>query len=539
MKFKFLLSFLVGGAMLASAQGFKDGINYYRADMPEEASIILNKTYNQATTDQSLSDYYLGQISLEEGKSGEAEALFNRGIALNPKNGFNYVGLGQAALMRGEKSAADGYFKEAKKNEKKNAVLYCDVARAYWTVDPVKYRNEIKKWLDEARKVNMECPAIYILEADMAVSEDLGKAAGLYEMAMNYDVNNEYPDANVKYARTYFRVNPTYAINALKQLLEKNPDSALAQRELAEKYYDNNQLTMAAEQYGKYIQNPNHFIKDEQRYVGLLYFGKKYDESLKLAKEILAKDPDNFYMKRMVMYNNAIQENYPAALAAADIFFAAKNGEFNANDYSIYSDILMETGDALAATQALEKAIALNPEKMALYKDISAAYTQADMYPEAAQAMQKYIDAGDYSVNDMLILSRRYQNVAGTSAEGSPERSDAIKRAIDAVNYVVEKVPDNPQVLFTKAKILLLDSNGNITPEVVDIYKNVAGILEAKPELTEGDKSDLFTAYNFLGSYSLEKERNYESARYYYTKMLELRPDVEGIQELINKIPKK
>ena len=57
----------------------------------------------------------------------------------------------------------------------------------------------------------------------------------MYEMAFTFDPENT--EAYVKYANTYFFVNPTMAIEKLAEVLAKNPHSALAQRELAEKYY--------------------------------------------------------------------------------------------------------------------------------------------------------------------------------------------------------------------------------------------------------------------------------------------------------------
>ena len=49
MKFKLLLSLALGSALGMSAQqGFKDGVEYYRADQPEEAAIILQNTLNDA-----------------------------------------------------------------------------------------------------------------------------------------------------------------------------------------------------------------------------------------------------------------------------------------------------------------------------------------------------------------------------------------------------------------------------------------------------------------------------------------------------------
>ena len=65
MKSKLLFSLFLGSALGLSAQGFKDGVEYYRADQPEEAAIILTNTLNQAGTDQSTAYYYLGQIALK------------------------------------------------------------------------------------------------------------------------------------------------------------------------------------------------------------------------------------------------------------------------------------------------------------------------------------------------------------------------------------------------------------------------------------------------------------------------------------------
>ena len=53
MKLKLVASLFLGSALGLSAQGFKDGVEYYRADQPEEAAIILNNTLGEAGTVQS------------------------------------------------------------------------------------------------------------------------------------------------------------------------------------------------------------------------------------------------------------------------------------------------------------------------------------------------------------------------------------------------------------------------------------------------------------------------------------------------------
>ena len=96
MKIKLFLSLLVAGSLLASAQtqGYKDGIEYYKAGQYDNARTILERTLNDNATDKALANYYLGQVALTKGDKAAAQAYFDKGLAANPENGFNYVGKG-------------------------------------------------------------------------------------------------------------------------------------------------------------------------------------------------------------------------------------------------------------------------------------------------------------------------------------------------------------------------------------------------------------------------------------------------------------
>ena len=54
MKIKFLLSLLVASALTAGSQsqGYKDGIEFYKAGQYDNAKTILNRTINEPSTDQ-------------------------------------------------------------------------------------------------------------------------------------------------------------------------------------------------------------------------------------------------------------------------------------------------------------------------------------------------------------------------------------------------------------------------------------------------------------------------------------------------------
>lgn len=541
MKFRTIFSLVLGGfALAASAQGgYQDGVDYYNADRFEKAKTILEKTLNDPSTDKAVSYFYLGSLDLREGNAAAASENFNKGVQANPAYGYNYVGLGEIALKNGNKSEASDLFKKALENNKKDAALMAAIARAYFNVDPTAYAKDIDKQIANAMKVskNKE-PQIYVLQGDMLKTTDVGAAAGRYEQAMIYDeeAGNINPEAYVKYANLYNKANPDFAIAKLVELNEKLPTSALAQSELAEKYYDGNQFTKAAEQYGKYIKNPNHFQGDEQRYSGLLYFGKKYQESLDVANQVLAKDPDNEYMQRMVMLNKAALKDFAGADEAAKKLFAHPGAKFTATDYTSYGEILAELKRPEEAVAAYTKAYELNPEKnKQILVDLSSMFTELEDYQKAAEYMQKYVDAGDASLNDYFILSNRYKNLGVSLPEGSPERIAAANNGIKYVDMAIESAANKGPLYRNKATLMMVRDGSEITPELVETYQQMLAAYDEDPANKEKYRDAYKSAYNNLANYYL-KAGDKEQARAYFEKFLEIDPENEALRDYLKKM---
>ena len=186
--FKPLLSVILGGfAIAASAQGgYQDGVDYYNADRFEQAKIILEKTLSDPSTNKGVSYYYLGAIEMRENNPGAAKSFFEKGIAADPKVGYNYVGLGEIALKSGDKKAAEGYFDDALKMDKKDPEVSAAIARAYFNVDPVAYAKQIDKNIAKSLKDSKNmATAPYVLQGDMESAKgNIGQAASYYEQAM-------------------------------------------------------------------------------------------------------------------------------------------------------------------------------------------------------------------------------------------------------------------------------------------------------------------------------------------------------------------
>ena len=534
-KFFFASLFLMGASLVANAQGYKDGIEYYKVDKLDNAKELLERNLNSASTDKAEAFYYLGQIALHQGKVAEAAANFEKGIAANAMNPYNYVGQAAIALKNG--GDAKALVEKARKMTKKDSKLEMEIARAFYDANPVTYAKDIEKCIKNARKWNPDDPDSYIFEADTkADKKDWGNAAGIYELAFDKDPNNI--EAYVKYANTYFNVNPEMAIERLEELQAKVPNSALVQRELAEKYYADNLGAKAAEQYGKYIKNPNHFAHDEVRYVQLLFFGEKYQESLNLATSLVNKlnptDSKVFYMKRMQLYNLVQLEKWAEAVEAGRSFFAnavPQGSNYEVRDYTDFGQALQNAGLPEEAITAYEKAIELNPNNSDLIRFMGDSYADAENFVKAAEYYQRLVDTGNNKSNDLFTLSNYYLGVASTPGIDEATKADAVAKSQKYIDEVDKLVPDNVQIVNQKAKIAKFREGDTNNGAALAAYNELLSILDKKENPADYARYYKY-AYNYLATYYFSKGDK-ATAKTYYQKWLDFDPENESLRKYV------
>lgn len=533
MKFKLLAVLLLAGSTLSSlAQGYKDGVEYVKVNMPEEGEIILLRNMDNAETNKAEANYFMGRIEINKGNNTAAKKYFDAGIAANPNYALNYVGLGALDLLAGNDKAAKEYFKTAVKFNKKDAEVFTEIARAYYKANATKYAKEISENVSKAKKANKKNPDIYLFEGEMmADQEKWGEAAGYYEMAFSFDP--EYVPAYVNYAATYFNVSPQVAIETLKGLVDRKPESALAQNRLAETYYRDSQLTNAAKIYRNYINNPNHFDKDEERFAVLLYFGENYDEAYELSSTILAENPNSFLMKRIQFLSKAGKKEYETAANLAKGFFGSTdpNNKYSANDYTTYGEVLKELGqDSLAIIQ-YEEAIKLNPDKTELLKDLSSAYNHAKNYTKAAETYQRFVDTGDYKTNDLYVLAGRYQSVIATE-EDSVKMQKALENGLKYINMAIEKVPDDYRLFQRKANLYMASDRNPNDGHGLQAAIELIEFLDKNPE-NKSKLADVYQrTYSYIAGYYFVNREN-DKAKEYYLKYLEVDPGNDALREFI------
>ena len=542
-----LRNLLLSGFALCSmsifAQTHNEGIEYYKAEQFGNARELLNRNLNNAGTDKALSYYYLGMIEMRTNDVAKATKYFQDGIALDPSCPYNYVGMGYVALKSNDLKAAEKYFKDAEKNAKKDQTVNVEIARAYYEADPVLYKEKYEKILANALKKDVKNPDIYIFQGDVWRDEaydtkdpkTYGKAAAQYDMATSYDPQSAV--AYVKYADMYMNAqNPSYAIVKLNELAGNNPTSALGQRELANAYYDSQQFDKAAQKYGEYVKNPNHFKEDEDRYALLLFFAEDYKGGYDYATALLQEDPNNFTARRFQFMNASyIEEMNDALLPMAESLYTIHNKDKKANkfapiDYTLIANTFSDNGRAGDAIALLQEAIADDPENANFERNLASAYIQNDDYAGAANAYNAYLGkVANPSYNDYIRATVYAYNAAVKNDNDVNYFNMAIQNAgkakeLDDSQYQPYKLLGD--IALTMAPV---ETAGTAA---FDDYSGAAERLEG---IAAQYPADARTVYKYLGAYYVEK-KDPANAKLYLGKYLELNPDDQTVLKVYNSL---
>ncbi|MCH5232505.1 MAG: tetratricopeptide repeat protein [Muribaculaceae bacterium] len=553
MKLNLLLSaaLVAGTAILTTAQTHKEGEEYYRADQYSNAKELLQRNYNNPGTDKAVSDYYLGRIALEEGNKAEAADFFNKGVAANPEYAYNYVGLGEIELMNGNKAGAEKLFKDARTHVKKDASLDIAIARAYYNVDPTAYAKDIDKNVLQATKNSpKDGPAptntdIYLFEGDRFKDQkDFGKAGNQYQMATTYNPNAT--EAYVKYANLFTQVNPEYAIDMLNGLMKVNPQSALGQRELASAYYNAGKFKEAATEYQKYVNNPNHFKQDEDRYAFLLFYGGDYKDGYNYASKLYKENPKNFTAQRYQFMNAAqLEEMKDQLLPLAEQLVAVHNADRNANkfapiDYILIGDELTNAGRPKEAQALFEEAIADDPENREYYKQLALVYVKENDLPGATDAFQGYIDHTENPSYNDYIQQATYAFYAGV--QNQQENPANANKYYDMAETSVDKAAaissDFTRPLKMKGDIAKQKvSEDQVASAAVPYFTEGIALFEGKANPSRNDINDAKEMYNYMGNYYLD-QKDVDTAITYFNKYLDLDPDNEAYRKFVEGLKK-
>lgn len=531
-----------GVALSIMAQTHKEGVEYFKADQFDNAKTLLERNMDKPGTDKAVSHYYLGRIAMLEEKYDEAAKHFELGAQANPDYGYNYVGLGALQLKQGDAQLAAKDFKQAESCDKKDAELQIDIARAYYDANPELYAKEIAKRIQNATKKDKENPSIYIFEGDRyADQKDWGHAGTQYEMAVGYDPNAT--GAYVKYANLFRMVNPQYSIDMLKKLLEVNPQSALGQRELANAYYNTENYAEAAKQYGNYVNNPNHFKEDEDRYALLLFSDGKYQQGYDYATKLLQSNPGNFTAQRFQFMNAAqIPAMADQMLPLAESLYAAHKAnpaknKFAPIDYNLIADELQRNKRPDEAITVIEEAIQTMPDNANFNKVLASIYVDLNNLPGAADAYAGYIAKTKKPDYNDYIQQALYDYFAGaqTIKDDPAKSNEYFAKATENANKASEAAPNQYKPKKVLGDVAIAQApKEEIAKVAFPMYSEAIVLLEGSKDPSRYT-SDAKAIYNYLGNYWLD-QKDTAKAKEYFNKYLTLDPNNEQYRKFVESL---
>ena len=540
-KFFFASMLIACAALVANAQGYKDGIDFYKIGKLDDAQELLERNLNNAETNKAEAYYYLGQIALRKGDKATATSYFDKGIQANANYAFNYVGKGTVALENNALKDAENLFKQAEKCSKKNPKLAIAIANAYYTVDPNKYAKQIEKNSNNAFKWNPQDPDYYIFKGDdLGIKKEWGQAAGQYELAFGYEPTNI--ESRVKFANVDFFLNEERAVGALEELLTMVPNSALVQRELAEKYYSasniKGNLPKAVEHYGAYYNNPNHFAKDEIRYAQLLWMSKDYDKAIDVCNTMIANAEApayKFLAYRLKFYSLCGKQDWENAVNTGNEFFALPEDEttpYTDTDFMRFANALRNADREAEAVSAFEKAIAQFPDNADFKAQLASIYNKNKDYVKAAELRQQIIDGGNYTASDLYQLCNAYCRV-GENTEDDAIKQDAVAKARGAVNELLQKDPNELGYLNMAARVEVLAENNEYKGGALNAYNKLLAAVDSKKD-DENANYYYQSIYRYLATY-YKNMNQMDEAKNYYRKWLEKDPENENLRKFVEK----
>lgn len=522
------LLFLGAALTPAMAQNYADGIEYYKSGQPDRAKIILERTLNDSETKQTESYYYLGEIAFPTSKDS-ALMYFEKGIAADPEFALNYIGKGKvimgqpagtdeksikAAIKAGEKEMKAGL---KIKGAKKDPAVALACVKAYYD-NNLPYQETVDKYYE---KLLADYAPYYVFLGDIeAQKEEWGEACKNYELAFQW-YDTTCVEAYIKYAGIYFRINPDMAIDNVLRLLNMRPNSAIAQRELAESYYRADKFNEAVKAYETYMQNPTAFQTDRPRYAALLYYDKQYEKSLSLSEDLLQAFPDNLMLKRLVMYNTYELKDYVSAVRAAETLFATPDVEFNSRDYMQYGKLLFALGEKEKSIAALEKAVEIDPTRLELYKELMTTLQKSGKYMRRAEVQDLYLKqlvALEQDKTQDYFIAGRYYYMAATRAYQAKDTigtTIAATKADSCFAIVVEKAPEDYRGHLWRASSTALLDLERKTGVAIPFYEKAIEVILKDLNNTETPpteavaarlKEDLIEAYTYMANFEYVAE---------------------------------
>lgn len=530
MKQLFLLCSLsvLGNSLFA--QSIDEGKKFLNYERYTSAQNVFSKLV-AANPNDIEAVYWLGQTYIKNDENPDtaaAKALYQKTLQANPNSPLMMVGMGEIALMEGQKEDARNKFEAALSIPKKKELpeILMAVGRANVDTksgDPV-YAIDKLNQAAEREKKNAE---IQILLGDAYRKMiDGANATTSYNNALAIDPKNARADFMIGriYETQGYGQEPIY-MKYYNAAIAADPNFAPVYYWLYNYYYQRD-VNKSREYLNKYIAVADPDSKNCYAEASLLYVSKLYQQAISKSDECIAsagtKVFPNLYGLKAYSYDK-MGDSLNAKKYFEEFFAKINPDKIGPNDYATYGKVLLKFpgNDSLAAIY-IDKAVALDtvPANKLDYIKSTA---------ESLIAAQKYADAGRWYTK-ILKLKPDYGKVDLYYAGYNDFRGGNYVAADSIFTLYTKKYPEDMFGWNMKAHSQEgIDSTG-ANGLAKDAFEKVIAIADTSAD-KEKVKAFEITAYKYMLAYYYNVKHDKAAAIEWNDKILALDPnDQQAIQ---------
>jgi len=496
---------------VSTAQNLQDAVRMMNNEQYESAG----KVYEKLITSEPANGnnyYYCGENYFKLDMPDKAQAMYQKGVDVNPANAINYVGLGKILYTSGNVSGAgDDFFKAKTISKSQNATVLMGIADVFINSE-IKNSREAISLLNQAITLEPKNPEIYTLLGDAYLEQNDGNTAiANYEKAL--EINKKFTKAILREGKLYSRAkNYNLALEYYNKAITIDSTFAPAFRERAELRFRAGQSERAAADYEKYLKlNDN--INARYRYCEFQFSNKKFKEAVNGFNQILKSDTTYTNIYRLLGYSYYEIGDYPNGMVNMDKFFSkakVSGQKLLESDYEYLGKNQMKTGKDSLGQINLLKAIQMDSSKTDLLGDISLGCMKAKNYPCVISNLEKKIALakGQGGANDYFYLGKAYFFT-----------KDFVKADTSFAQLIILK-PDLPIGYLWRAlcanEFDKDSKKGLAAPFYEKFIEKVGGDIDK-------NKKDIIDGYVCIG-YNYLRLKNYPKAKDAYLKLKEIDP---------------
>lgn len=522
-------SLLIAGLLFPftlNAQSIQDALNAMYGERYSSAKTsIKNIIKSDPEDDQSY--YYAGYIYSYLNQDDSAKMYFDQGLKLDDKSAINFAGKGWMALKNDDTVSAKSFFEKAIAESKSrnrtrvynaiaNGLLHSEHTNPKKALDLLKIAKE-EAYNDKYEKVVKANTTILIGDAYLALHQ-AGDAIGNYKDAMLFNPNLT-ARMHVKIGEIYIAArNSQAALAEFEKAKKADTTFAPVYSHLGDLYFDyKHSAKNAKEMFNKYLQLSEAKNEVKEKFVKVLYVGKEYDKAITQINQVLAQQPDDIVMNRLLSYSLFRTKKYTEASAAFKKYFSVVTKKnILTQDYLLYAQCLFKQDQTDKGIATAFKAIALDSTAINAVQELASKQMDEGNFEVAAQLYSKVLDTkANLSSQDYYSAGRAFI------------KTKDYTKADSSFTHLIELSPDNYIGYYMMAiSKYMQDPKGEKGFLAKPYYDSVVKLTESKPEKY---KSVLINSYQYIAQYYTQKKK-IDEAYTYWKKIDALDPGNKNAQ---------